>query len=145
MRKSYILILFLIILIAGGCGGKDKIKPSADSLLATESFEKIDEIRKAYEAKNFAELQTRADVGHIENFFALGFESAKLNFTHRMVRITDQFVIVNLNWQGNWHTAKGKDLANRGVADLVLHRETLKLVKIDGDNPFVIPSSAISP
>ena len=82
---------------------------------------------------------------HIESSLAesviknLFFEKAELTFTPRLVKIAESTVTVNLNWRGTWSTAKNKDLKNRGVANLVLNRETMQLIQIDGDNPFLTP------
>ncbi|RJQ23032.1 MAG: hypothetical protein C4560_01520 [Nitrospiraceae bacterium] len=137
--KTIYSLLILIAVITVGCGGKDKIKPSADSLLATEAINTIDAIRTSYEDKNIQGLQNRTDITSVENHPDLNFETAKLTFTTRLVRITEEFVIVNLSWQGTWHTSGERNLENRGVADLVLQRKTMKLTGIEGDNPFLVP------
>ncbi|RJQ56848.1 MAG: hypothetical protein C4526_00700 [Nitrospiraceae bacterium] len=135
--KKLLLPLLLMIPLFIGCGGKDKVKPSADSLLTTEALNAVEALRTSYEDKKSPELQNRTDAGPVENYFDFDFETAKLSFTPRMVRITSESVIVNLSWQGAWRTSKGKDLENRGVADLVLQRESMKLMRIEGDNPFI--------
>ena len=68
------------------------------------------------------------------------FDRAELAFTKRMVRITDSSVAVNVAWQGSWWGTNNRKLDNRGVADLIFERETMKLVSIEGDSPFMMPS-----
>ena len=67
------------------------------------------------------------------------FETAELTFSPRLVKIAESTVTVNLNWRGTWSTTKDSDLKNRGVANLILDRETMQLIQIDGDNPFLTP------
>jgi hypothetical protein len=139
MKK--ILILFMLLIPAvSGCGGKNKVKPSADSLLTTEALNGIEAIKNAYEGKDASTLRARIDEGPADEILrGLNFEKAELVFTPKLVKIIDESVIVSLNWQGSWQTAKDKDLESRGTADLVLHRENMKLMKIEGDSPFIIP------
>ena len=127
------------------CTGKVSVKPSADSLLSKEAVKRIEVIKKAYESKDTGILkdQINPDLsGNILN--NIHFEKAEMSFSPRMVRITGETVIVNLNWQGRWLFAHDKKYENRGLANLVLQRDTLILIQIEGDNPFSIPSESNS-
>ena len=138
MKKAYFIFIFLILLSLG-CG-KDNVKPSADSLLSTDAFNSVDAIKKAYEDKSIITLQTHLEDNLSESVIKnLFFEKAELTFTPRLVRISESTVTVNLNWQGTWWTVRNKKLKNRGVANLVLNKETQKLIRIDGDSPFLTP------
>lgn len=139
MKKLYILFA-CIILLSYGCAD-DNVKPSDDSLLATEIFGIIATIQEAYQGKNRAVLQLHMDAVLAENTIKdLLFEKAELTFNPRMVKITDASVKINLNWHGSWLFSNGKKLENRGVSDLVFDKETKKLIQIDGDSPFQTPS-----
>lgn len=147
MKKTYVLLITLIFIFLG-CGGKDKVKPSADSLLATETINVIDSIKAAYQEKERESLQNHLAPDIAESTLKeLFFEKAELSFAPRMVRIDDSTVMVNLNWQGTW-VIGGSDIKNRGVAVFVFvgYDSTLregspvKLIRIDGDNPFQTPS-----
>ncbi len=139
MKKTYIL-LSLITLVCLGCTDKS-IKPSADSQSATDAKNIINTIKTAYEEKDKAALQNHMGTQLAENTIkGLLFEKAGLTITTRMVTITDTSLKVNLIWSGSWWVTKDKKLENRGVADLVFHKETMKLTYIDGDNPFNVPS-----
>ncbi len=70
----------------------------------------------------------------------LYFNSAELDLRPRMVRIQETDLVVHINWKGSWQFPDETRLENRGVADLILDRETMKLLEIKGDNPFSIPS-----
>ncbi len=136
MKKIYIIFLLIISL---GCTDKS-IKPSEDSRSATDAFNTINIIREAYEKKDEAVLQNHMDTLLAENTIrGLLFEKAELVFTPRIVKITDSSVKVNFNWRGSWWLSKDKKLENGGVADLVFHKETMRLIYIDGDNPFLTP------
>lgn len=130
----------LLIPAVSGCGGKDKVKPSADSLLTTEALDRIEVIRNAYQGKDTSTLRAQIDAQLADEIMsAMNFEKAELVFTPKLVKIIDESVVVSMNWQGSWQTSNDKTHEGKGTADLVLQRETMKLIKIEGDNPFVIP------
>ncbi len=136
MKKFYII---LIILVAAGCSSEN-VKPSPDSLLTTAAFSRIEKIKDAYEAKDSDALQNSVSAetagSILKNLF---FEKAELSFTPRLVRIGASSVTVNVNWRGTWWTDGDGKLEDRGVADFVLDKETMKLLRIEGDNPFQTP------
>ncbi len=138
MKRLYV-VLIMLVLAAAGCS-RENVKPSADSLLTTAAFNRIEKIKKAYETKDRDELQNTVSAetagSILKNLF---FERAELSFNPRLVRIGASSVTVDLNWRGTWWTAKDGRIENRGVADLVLDRETMKLLRIEGDNPFQTP------
>lgn len=139
MKINYVLLL-LIIVMCLGCTDKN-IKPSADSRSATEAFNIIEAVRTAYEEKDKAALQNHMDSLLAEHTIKdLLFKKAGLTITPRMVTITDESIKVNAVWSGSWWLTKDKSLENRGVADFVFHKASMKLIKIDGDNPFIVPS-----
>lgn len=139
MRKLYILFI-LIALMSFGCG-KGNVKPSGDSLMATEAFKNINILKEAYEGKSRKILQARI-APHIARGILkdLYFDSAELDLRPRMVKIQETDLVVNINWKGSWHFPDETRLENRGVADLIFDKETMKLLEIKGDNPFSIPS-----
>jgi len=140
MKKYYIILPLLVFIFSYSCTGKESVKPSADSLLSKEAVKRIEVIKKAYESKDAGILKDQIDAdlsGNILN--NIHFEKAEMSFSPRLVRITGETVIVNLNWQGLWLFAQDKKYENRGLANLVLQRDTLKLIQIEGDNPFSIP------
>ncbi len=140
MKKYYIILPLLVFIFSYSCTGKESVKPSADSLLSKEAVKRIEIIKKAYESKDTGILkdQIHPDLsGSILN--NINFEKAEMSFSPRMVRITGETVIVNLNWQGRWLFAQDKKYENRGLANLVLQRDTLILIQIEGDNPFSTP------
>ncbi len=140
MKKIYAFIL-IIAFISFGCG-KDKVKPSADSIMTQNAIQTIDVIKNAYQEKERITLEENLEPAlSLEISKELAFEKAELSFAPRMVRISASNITVRLNWQGTW-TIKGKTFKDRGVGILVFQRETMKLTRIDGDNPFLIPASS---
>ncbi|MEN8263593.1 MAG: hypothetical protein ABFR82_09035 [Nitrospirota bacterium] len=138
MKKTFFVFIF-ILLLSFSCS-KDNVKPSEDSILAKDAFSTVDHIKNAYTDKNRLTLQSHIESKLSESVIKnLIFETAELTFSPRLVKIAESTVTVNLNWRGTWSTAKDSDLKNRGVANLVLDRETMQLIQIDGDNPFLTP------
>ena len=140
MKRSCALLILAAALITG-CGGKDAVKPSADSLLAAEVFTHIESLKDAYLVKDGGSIRRLAGPALADSIIGtFAFDRAELAFTKRMVRITDSSVAVNVAWQGSWWGTNNRKLDNRGVADLIFGRETMKLVSIEGDSPFMMPS-----
>lgn len=140
MKKYYIILPLLVFIFFYSCTGKESVKPSADSLLSKEAVKRIEVIRKAYESKDTGILKDQIHPDISGNILDnINFEKAEMSFSPRMVRITGETVIVNLNWQGRWLFERDKKYENRGLANMVLQRDTLILIQIEGDNPFAIP------
>jgi hypothetical protein len=137
MKKSCTLIIILAFILLG-CG-KDKVKPSADSILSREALDTIEAIKTAYQKKDRRKLQGRLGPGIAESTLnELYFEKVDLSFTPRMVTIDASTVMVKLNWQGTW-VLKDKSIKNRGISDFVLEGSPMKVIRVDGDNPFHTP------
>ena len=139
MKKRLYACMFLIILSLS-CG-KDNVKPSLDSIAASDAIHNLSVIKEAYEAKNEVTLQNRAGAPLADNIIKyFYFKNAKLNFTPRLVKLTDTAVRVNLNWQGTWIFENDKEVTRSGVGNLVFHKETMELTSVEGDNPFMTPA-----
>jgi hypothetical protein len=138
MRKICILLV-LIILTSLGCTDEN-VRPSDDSLMADEAYDHINAVKEAYEGKSEHIIKHLVPELSEDIIKELSFEKCELFFEKRLIRITKSSVIINLNWQGSWWIEKDRKIENRGVADFILNKEKLILVKINGDNPFSIPS-----
>ena len=139
MKKTYYLILALLIFAFIGCGGKE-IKPSADSVLTREVLGKIDAIRTAYQEKDKTALESHMDSILAERISkGLFFTNAELSFTPKKINISSSTVTVNLNWQGTW-IVRGKNIKKQGVSVFVFEGIPIKLISLDGDNPFQTPA-----
>ncbi|MEW6714744.1 MAG: hypothetical protein AB1306_06605 [Nitrospirota bacterium] len=139
VKKIYALLI-VFLLIAAGCAGKDKIKQSADSVTAQNALSAVDLIKDAYTKKDEGVLREKLEPALSDAVISeLSFDKADINFTPRMIKIKDSGIIVHVNWQGEW-TVNGRILKDRGVSALVFNKDTMKLIQIDGDNMFHMPS-----
>ncbi len=137
--KKFSAFLVVLVFVFIGCGGKEEIKLSPDSKLAAEALNSINNIKTAYERKDRDALQNRlAPMIAEEVLKELSFDRAELSFIPRMVRINNFTVMVNLNWHGTW-VIKGNNVINRGVSVFVFEDSPMKLIRIEGDNPFIVP------
>lgn len=137
--KKICAFLIIITLISFSCRGKEKVKPSADSIITQNVLRTVDVIKDAYQKKDRTTLQENLyPILSEDTLKELFFETVELSFTLRMVKISASKTTVHLNWHGTW-VIRGKTFKNRGVGILVFQRETLKLIQIDGDNPFHTP------
>ncbi|MBI5676045.1 MAG: hypothetical protein HZC48_09525 [Nitrospirae bacterium] len=139
VKKIYALLI-VFLLIAAGCAGKDKVKQSADSVTAQNALSAVDLIKDAYLKKDEGVLREKLEPAlsaAVTN--ELSFDKADLKFTPRMIKIKDSSVLVHVNWQGEW-TVNGRTLKDRGVSALVFNKDSMKLIQIDGDNIFHVPS-----
>jgi len=138
LKICYILLL-LISFISLGCG-KDKVKPSEDSVLAQNALRSIEQIKEAYETKDLASVTGLTDSGLLRKIEKeLNFGKAGLSFsTPRVITISSSHVNITLNWQGTWEIG-GVTRTNRGSSSFVFLKDSMQLVQIEGDNPFSIP------
>lgn len=141
VKKLY-AILIIFLLIAAGCAGKDKekVKQSADSATAQNALREVDLIRDSYMKKDEGVLREKLEPALSDAVIKqLSFDKAELNFTPHMIKIKASGIIVHINWQGEW-TVNGGTLKDRGVSAFVFNKDTMKLIQIDGDNLFHLPS-----
>ena len=139
MKKIYYLILVLLVFAFIGCG-KEEIKPSSDSVLTKEVLGKIDAIRTAYQNKDKAAMESHTDSVLADRISKeLFFTNAELSFTPKKVSINGLSVTVSLSWQGTW-IVKGNNIKKQGVSVFVFEGIPMKLLRVDGDNPFQTPA-----
>lgn len=138
MKPVYIILLIGALLIPG-CG-KDKVKPSEDYLLSQKVYESMNTIKDAYLSKSSSTLKNSVEDSLSESIInAMTFKKAELTINQKLIRITDDTVKVSASWQGTWWLSGDREFQNRGIADLIFQRDTLKLSGITGDNPFILP------
>lgn len=134
--KKTLVILTILAFVFLGCG-KDNVKPSDDSLSTTEALNIINTVKTAYQEKDKDTLKNYlapALAGSV--FKGLFFEKAELSFTPKRVNINGSTVMVNLNWTGKW-VIKGNNIKRRGVTVFVFRGSPMRLIRVDGDNPFL--------
>lgn len=139
MKKTY-KVLIVIMLVLSGCSGKDKVKPSADSLLTTEAVNRTYSIKKAYQEKNRQDLYGMLASSVADKAIeGLAFDSAELSFHIRKATIRETSITINLNWHGKW-TVQKTVMTDRGITQFIFDGTPLRLVRIRGDNPFAVPA-----
>lgn len=137
MKKTLVILITLTFVFLG-CG-KDNVKPSDDSLLTTEALNVINTVKTAYQEKDKDTLKNYLDPALAGSVFkGLFFKKAELSFTPKRVNINGSTVMVNLNWMGTW-VIEGKTIKRRGVAVFVFRGSPMRLIRVDGDNPFSTP------
>jgi len=138
MKPIYIIFIISALLLTG-CG-KDKVKPSEDYLLSQKVFESLNIIKEAYLSKSKSTLKNRVEDSLSDSIInALSFKKSELTFNQKLIRITNDTVKVSASWQGTWWLSGDREFQNRGIADLIFQKETLRLSGITGDNPFILP------
>lgn len=137
MKKIYLLIVIMALLPLS-CG-KDEVQPSYDSAITLNAIQAVNTIKEAYMAKDTEILGANMDKEIYDGISGkLVFEKADLSFSKpRTVRISDSNVKVLLNWQCEWTV--DRILRDRGVSTLVFNIDTMKLIRIEGANPFNTP------
>ncbi|MBC8414360.1 MAG: hypothetical protein ISR96_08060 [Nitrospira sp.] len=139
MKKLLATLSILIALFLAGCG-KDAVKQSDDSVLATSVISSIKTIETAYEAKDSDILLNQIDSSEFAPIAAnLIFQSAELKLTTKLIKIKGTEVHVNINWYNQWQLT-GNKIENGGVSTLVFSSNPVKLIRITGENPFIIPA-----
>lgn len=140
LLKTCCIITLFISLIALGCG-KDKVKPSEDSMLAQGALRSLERIKEAYETKNIDSVRELAESGLVSSLKReLKFDNAGLSFsTPRIIKITASYVTVSVNWQGEWELG-GVTRKNRGSSNFLFLKDSMRLAEIVGDNPFAVPA-----
>lgn len=134
--KSVYAFCIVLVFIATGCAGKKEIKQSEDSLKTQEAMEIMKTIQTAYREKNSEVLARHIHPVIAKNIInELSFDQVKLYFTPWIVRIKETSTIINADWQGMWLYGD-REIKRRGIADFVFIDSPMKLVHINGDNPF---------
>jgi hypothetical protein len=138
LKISYIFLL-LIAVISLGCG-KDRVKPSEDSILAQGAIRSTERIKEAYETKNLVSVSALIESGLFSKLEKeLNFDKADLTFSlPRIIRISSSHVTTSINWEGVWERGE-VTTKNRGSTNFVFLKDSMRLVEIDGDNPFAVP------
>jgi hypothetical protein len=109
--------------------------------MAQDVLRVLNTLKEAYQERDRAVILENTDPALVgEILEASSFKKAELSFTPRMIQIGTSDIIIHLNWHGEW-TINGNILKNRGVGTLVFQKETMRLKRIEGDNPFLVPSS----
>ncbi|KPK02304.1 MAG: hypothetical protein AMK71_02650 [Nitrospira bacterium SG8_35_4] len=121
--------------------GNSWLQPSEDSVLAQNALRSIEQVKEAYETKNLASVADLTDSGLLSSLEKeLNFDRAGLSFsTPRVITISSSHVNITVNWQGTWERGDVTK-KNRGSSSFVFLKNSMRLVEIEGDNPFAVPA-----
>ena len=139
MKKVVFVLLMCCLGIA--CGGKKEVKPlSLESKTATEAFALAETIRSAFVRKDLTTIQKNAtEAGYRDvTKSRKTYDSVEMSFTHRWVEIDGSALTLNIAWKSSW-TSSGRKSEERGMAVFGMEGNPLKLTKIMGANPFILP------
>ncbi len=147
--KRLIRYFFIIVLIIGSfiSGCAKKVKPPEEFTRTKKVVSLIDEFNKTYYSKNiymFMDLVSKDfKDGYQELRDAVSqnmddFDSIDLDIMIDRVHINNGLIKVSLHWEGNWIKKRTKEaIKNKGNSVFILGGEEIKLLGIEGDNPFV--------
>ncbi len=138
MRKIAILLVFLLLF---ACGGKKQVKqPSQEYLYTTQAFKVVDEIRQAYQNKQFEKIkQYSSESAYREIIASLRpFDNATLEFTPVFAEMGGDVLRLYVSWNGKW-SYLGKDTEERGLASFLLKGNPPRVERIIRGNPFRYP------
>lgn len=141
-----LLVVFLIAFAAVGCGKKAVIKPSEESMKATRALDTLQEMERAYKARDMAAVL--ADVspdfkgGYSEFETRMRKDSetfgrVDLDLDVERVEETGNEVHVAFHWYGKWYDKAGKVVEGRGNTMFIfVDTGKMRLTAIVGDPPF---------
>ena len=146
MSKYLFILLFPVLILAVGCGKKEEVKPTKESLSAQAAVGAFKEMERAYVAR-----EMKGVMQHVSKDFAGGygeFESrvrkdlelyGKVSLETHIERVeeSDDQVRVVFNWFGKWWDAKDVPHEGRGNSVFVFKdAPDVPLANIIGDSPF---------
>lgn len=138
MKK--VLVLLLIIMVFS-CGGKKKVKePSTEYLYTTQAFKIVDQIRIAYQNKDYAEIKKNCtESGYREIIASIRpFDKAELEFIPVLVEMESDSMRLYVSWNGKW-SYQGTESEERGLASFLIRGSPPKVERILRGNPFRYP------
>jgi len=140
MLKNTRLGVFLFILfILTGCAGKEEVKLSTEAESSLRAIKKIELIKDAYSKKDIERLETLIINEDLLNKIKnkMEFKEAKLDIlSPRFIRVNNEEIRLSMNWYGEW-LISNRTLKRSGIGIFIFDRESLKLLEIKGDNPFI--------
>ena len=144
-RKTFRIFSLLAALLAmaflAACDSKEVKPVSTESKTALESFSVVEAVRQAFIKNDKDGVLSHATEAGLKSIMVnnKAYSSVKLSFTPRWVEIEEGKVTLNVSWESTW-TLGDKTLEDRGMAVFTLDGAPLKISKVEGANPFVMPA-----
>jgi len=138
LKRAWLVILLSIFTVFTACAGKEEIRPSEEAEASFKVIEKIQLLEDIYSKRDTVKLKTLMGEDLFNKIRSnMDFREVKLNISYpRIIWISNEKIRVNLNWNGEW-IFSNKTLRRSGLGIFIFDRESMKLIDINGDNPFV--------
>lgn len=140
--KTALPFLVVLMVLSVSCSKKEVKQPSPEVRISGQAFSLLDDLRKAYLAKDetaLRELSTEAGFSELKNSIR-PFDSAELKFTPRWVEIKGDTMTVNVAWEGSWKYGDKKE-NERGMAVFELKGTPPKFDRTLKGSPFIYPEA----
>lgn len=141
MRIIVFFSLIVMILFISSCGKKEVKKVTEESVIATEAFSVLEEIKEAYTKRDIKSIEKRSTKDGFKKIVGSmkTFDSVELTFSPVLVEIENERVSVNVSWKGIWKK-DNKMTEERGMAVFILRDRPLKIDDVLRANPFIYPN-----
>jgi len=134
-------IIFILILLLFGCGGKKQVKSfSQEYSYTNQAFKVVDEIRQAYQNKDNAGIRKNCSESAYREIIASirPFDKAELEFTPVLAEMEKDGYRLYVSWNGKW-SYLGNETEERGLAIFLMKGNPPRVEKILRGNPFRYP------
>lgn len=144
--RYFFIVALIISPFASGCA--KAVKPPEEFTRTKKVVSIMDDLNKTYNARNIYMFMDHVSRDFKDDYQKLRdavsqtmdeFETIGLDIMIDRVHITNGLMKVSLHWEGNWIKRRAKEsIKNKGNSVFILvGAEEIKLLVIEGDNPFV--------
>lgn len=144
MKTRQALVLSLMLVLAGLGGCAEEVKPNQDSILATKTIATVQRIFDYYDSRDFERVRDYVSSEFTGLRLDENFETAKHEFAVRWVKITRDDIRIIVGWEAGWKAGRG-EMSSGGQCTLSFSIRDGKLIGLEGDHPFVVPSAKALP
>lgn len=141
-------LIALLIICPFFIGCSKAVKPPEEFTRTKKVLSLIDELNKTYNARNIYMFMDLASRDFKDDYQGLRetvgrnmdeFDTIDLDIMIDRIHMENGIVRVSLHWEGNWIKRRAKEsIKNKGNSVFILAgAEEIKLLGIEGDNPFV--------
>lgn len=140
MRNIVFIFIIAMMLLIISCSKTEVKRVTEESVIATEAFSVLDEIKDAYVRRDIKSIEKRSTKDGFKKIIGSmkTFDSVELSFSPVLVEIENERVSVNVSWKGAWRK-EDRITEERGMAVFVLKERPLRVDNILRANPFVYP------
>ena len=149
-RTRWFVLLFACLLVVSACGGKKPPDPSA--IKGKGILSVLRDMTKAYGEKSLDSFMANVSDDYPDrNGFSAALASVFANhdtvhfnvqYTKMLILVQDKGrITVSCNWDAEW-LARGTTRKGGGRITFAFDGVTLKLVAIEGKNPFIPPAES---